>query len=45
MTPDAIAHYIELQDIRYVFSTLGMKSQEQILVDIWSYLPISQRVV
>ena len=43
--PETIAQMIEHQHISYVFSCIGMKSQEQILVDIWSYLPDSQRVV
>ena len=45
MSPDGIAHYIELQKITYVFSTLGMKSQEQILVDIFSYISSHTEVV
>ncbi len=45
MASDGIAHLIELQHISYVFSCLGMKTQEQILIDIWSYLPLSQPVV
>lgn len=39
MSPDAIAHYIELNHIRFVFSCLGMKIQEVRLVEIFSYLP------
>lgn len=45
MMPDGIAHYIELQKIRCVFSTLGMKSQERILLEIFSYIPKSQKVI
>ncbi len=45
MSPDGIAHYIELQQIRYVFSTLGMKSQEQILVEVFSYISSHTKVV
>ena len=43
--PEQIAHSIIQENISYVFSCIGMKSQEQILVDIWRYLPDSQRVV
>ncbi len=39
MWPDAIAHYIELHKIEFVFSCLGMKTQESRLLDIFSYLP------
>jgi len=45
MASDGIAHLIELQHISYVFSCLGMKTQEQALIDIWIYLPASQPVV
>ncbi len=45
MAADGIAHLIELQNITYVFSCLGMKTQEQILAEIWSYLPAKQEVV
>lgn len=45
MASDGIAHLIELQHISYVFSCLGMKTQEQALIDIWHYLPTSQSVV
>lgn len=45
MASDGIAHLIELQHISYVFSCLGMKTQEQALIDIWHYLPLSQPVV
>lgn len=45
MASDGIAHLIELQHISYVFSCLGMKTQEQALIDIWNYLPLSQPVV
>ncbi len=39
MSPDAIAHHIELGHIDYVFGCSGMKSQEKILFEIFSYLP------
>ncbi len=42
---DGIAHLIELQDISYVFSCLGMRKQEKELIEIFSYLPWDQRVV
>lgn len=45
MASDGIAHLIELQHISYVFSCLGMKTQEQALIDIWYYLPAWQPVV
>ncbi len=44
MKSDGIAHLIELQHISYVFSCLGMKTQEQSLIDIWHYLSASQPV-
>lgn len=44
MASDGIAHMIELQHISYVFSCLGMKKQEKALIDIWSYLPVTQEV-
>lgn len=45
MSADGIAHFIELQKIRYVFSTLGMKTQERILIDIFSYISSQIEVV
>ncbi len=45
MASDGIAHLIELQHISYVFSCLGMKTQEKTLIDIWHYLPVGQSVV
>lgn len=45
MASNGIAHMIELQHISYVFSCLGMKKQEKTLIDIWSYLPVTQSVV
>lgn len=45
MAADGIAHYIELHDIGYVFSCIGMKAQEKALVEIFSYLPKTQKVV
>lgn len=45
MAADGIAHYIELHQIDFVFSCIGMKQQEQILVDIFAYLPNEQKVV
>jgi N-acetylglucosaminyldiphosphoundecaprenol N-acetyl-beta-D-mannosaminyltransferase len=43
--PAEIAEIIKIQDISYVFSCIGMKKQEQRLVEIWSHLPEEQRVV
>lgn len=45
MSPDAIAHHIELSHIDYVFGCSGMKTQEQMLFDIFSYLPSHLLVV
>ncbi|MBC7503573.1 WecB/TagA/CpsF family glycosyltransferase [Candidatus Gracilibacteria bacterium] len=45
ISSDGIAHLIELQDISYVFSCLGMKKQEKKLIEIFSYLPLDTRVV
>lgn len=45
MASDGIAHLIELQKISYVFSCLGMKKQESLLVQIWDFLPENTRVV
>jgi hypothetical protein len=38
MAPDAIAHYIDVNGISYVFSCSGMKKQEQLIMDIFSYV-------
>lgn len=45
MASDGMAHFIELQHISYIFSCLGMKTQEEILIDIWKYISDSQEVV
>jgi UDP-N-acetyl-D-mannosaminuronic acid transferase (WecB/TagA/CpsF family) len=45
MSPDAMAHYIEIHKIDYAFSCLGMKTQESTLIDIWQYLPSYTHVV
>ena len=45
MGSDGIAHFVELHGIEYIFSCVGMKSQEQLLIDIFSYLPDTQKVV
>lgn len=44
-TPEEIAKLIETESIEYVFSCVGMKVQEKLLIDIFSYLPESQKVV
>lgn len=36
---------IQQEDVRYVFSCTGMKSQEQILVEIFDFLPEAQKVL
>lgn len=43
--PDEIADFITKNDIRYVFSTLGMKRQEAILVQIFEKIPKNHPVV
>ncbi len=45
MAVDGIAHFIEINNIGYVFSCLGMKVQEKALIDIWNYLPSYTKVV
>lgn len=42
---EIIAQVIQEKDIRYVFSCIGMKRQEERLIEIFSYLPSHQRVV
>ena len=44
-TPEQIAELIIVNNISYVFSCIGMKTQEQRLIEIWSHLPVDQRVV
>lgn len=44
-TPEELAKLIEKENIAYVFSCIGMKEQEQRLLEIWSYLPETMRVV
>lgn len=44
-TPEEIAKLIEAESIEYVFSCVGMKAQEKLLIDILSHLPESQKVV
>jgi N-acetylglucosaminyldiphosphoundecaprenol N-acetyl-beta-D-mannosaminyltransferase len=44
-TPIEIAELIMANNITYVFSCIGMKTQEQRLIDIWSHLSVDQRVV
>lgn len=43
--PEEIAKLVEQENIEYVFSCVGMKVQEKLLIDIFSYLPESQKVV
>ena len=38
-TPMEIAQMIEENNISYVFSCLGMKKQEERLIQIWDFLP------
>ncbi len=44
MSPDAIAHFIEVKEISHVFCCLGMKTQEKALINIWNYLPTYTKV-
>ncbi|MBP9779296.1 WecB/TagA/CpsF family glycosyltransferase [Candidatus Gracilibacteria bacterium] len=44
-TPEEIAELIQVENIEYVFSCIGMKSQEKLLVEIFEYLEASQKVV
>ncbi len=44
-TPDQIAELITASSISYVFSCIGMKTQEQRLIEIFAHLPLEQRVV
>jgi N-acetylglucosaminyldiphosphoundecaprenol N-acetyl-beta-D-mannosaminyltransferase len=44
-TPIEIAELIRENNISYVFSCIGMKTQEQRLIEIFSRLPQEQRVV
>jgi N-acetylglucosaminyldiphosphoundecaprenol N-acetyl-beta-D-mannosaminyltransferase len=43
--PEEIAELIKIENIQYVFSCIGMKSQEKLLVEIFEYLDESQKVV
>ncbi len=44
-TPKEIATLIEQESISFVFSCIGMKKQESLLVQIWDFLPENTRVV
>ncbi len=44
-TPAQIAELIEQEGVQFVFSCIGMKTQEKLLIDIFSYLEESQKVV
>ena len=44
-TPEELANFIQSENITYVFSCLGMKKQEERLVQIWEHLPESTPVV
>lgn len=43
--PEELANFIQKEDISYVFSCIGMKKQEQRLIEIFSYLSLEQKVV
>jgi hypothetical protein len=45
MNSDAMAHYVELHNVGYVFGCTGMKTQEKLLTEIFSYLPEYLKVV
>lgn len=44
-TPSDLAELIQARGITYVFSCIGMKTQERRLIEIFSYLPTEQQVV
>lgn len=44
-TPEELAKIIEAENISYVFSCIGMKEQEKRLVEIFSSLPETTKVV
>ena len=43
--PEEIAELIKNENIEYVFSCIGMKSQEKLLIEIFDHLDDSQKVV
>ena len=44
-SPEELASLIQKENISYIFSCIGMKTQEQRLVEIFSYLHDSQKAV
>jgi N-acetylglucosaminyldiphosphoundecaprenol N-acetyl-beta-D-mannosaminyltransferase len=44
-SPEELAELIQSQNISYVFSCIGMKTQEERLIEIFSHLPDAQQVV
>lgn len=44
-TPEELADLIQIENISYVFSCIGMKIQEQRLIEIFSHLPDDTKVV
>jgi len=44
-TPNELARLIQKESISYIFSCIGMKTQEQRLIEIFSFLPASQKVI
>lgn len=44
-TPEEIANYIQENSIRYVFSCIGMKKQEERILQIFEFLPKNYPVV
>lgn len=44
-TPAEIAELIQKENISYVFSCIGMKAQEQRLIEIFSHLPSDHQIV
>jgi N-acetylglucosaminyldiphosphoundecaprenol N-acetyl-beta-D-mannosaminyltransferase len=44
-TPEEIAKLVEQESIEYIFSCVGMKAQEKLLVEIFSHLPNTKKVV
>ena len=43
--PEDIAQLIQEENISYVFSCIGMQKQEERLVEIFAFLPDTQKVV
>lgn len=44
-TPEEISKLVQEESIQYIFSCVGMKTQEQLLIDIFEHLDSSEKVV